>query len=57
MIYLLDVIACGLVVFAELVGVILLGLLIQFIFYRFFKINLFKTIIKALDRLDKKLSI
>jgi len=57
MIYVLDVIACGLVVLAELVGTILLGILIQFVFYRFLGINLFKTIIKALDRLDKKLSI
>lgn len=42
MIYILDLIACGLVVLAELIGAFTLAILTQFIFYRVFKINLYK---------------
>ena len=56
MIYLLDVIACSLVVIAEVIGSLLFAILTQFIFYKVFKINLFKSIIKGLDNLDRRLS-
>lgn len=56
MIYVLDVIACGLVVVAEFIGAILFGILTQFIFFQVFKINLFKSIIKGLDNLDRRLN-
>lgn len=56
MIYLLDVIGCSLVVIAEVIGSLLIAILTQFIFYKVFKINLFKSIIKGLDKLDRRLS-
>lgn len=54
MIYILDIIACGLVVLAELIGVLILAVLTQFIFYRVFKINLYKRFVKLIFELDKK---
>lgn len=54
MIYILDIIACGLVVLAELIGVLILAILTQFIFYRVFKINLYKRFAKLIFELDKK---
>lgn len=54
MIYILDVIACGLVVLAELIGVFALAILTQFIFYRVFKMNLYKSFVKLIFELDKK---
>ena len=54
--YLLDVYLCGLVVLAELIGAIAIAILFQFIFYKVFKINLYKSFCKFLDRLDKRIN-
>lgn len=51
--YLLDVLLCGLVVFGEITIIVLGGLLIQLIFYKVLKINLYKIIINSLDKLEK----
>lgn len=51
--YWLDVLLCGLVTLGELIGVILLAVLIQIIFYKIFGINLYKKIIKGLNKLEK----
>ena len=56
MIYILDIVACGLVVLTELVGAILIAMLTQFIFYRVFKINLYRSIDRGLNKLDRYLS-
>lgn len=54
--YYLDVALCGLVVLAELVGAIGTMLLVQLIFYKIFKINLYKNFWKFLNKMDKKLT-
>ena len=54
--YILDIIACGLVVVGELIGALLLMLTLQFIFYKVFKVNIYKSIFNGLDRLDKYLT-
>lgn len=54
--YLLDVYLCGLVVLAELIGAIAIGILLQYIFYKVFKINLYKSFWKFSDRLDKRIN-
>ena len=54
--YWLDVILCSLVVIAKVVQAIGIALLIQFIFYKFFKINLYKSFWKLSDKLDKKIN-
>lgn len=51
--YWLDVLLCGLVTLGELIGVILLAVLTQIIFYKIFRINLYKKIIKGLNKLEK----
>lgn len=51
--YWLDVLLCGLITIGELIGVIILAILIQLIFYRVFKINLYKNIIRGLSKLEK----
>lgn len=51
--YWLDVLLCGLVTLVELIGVILLAVLTQIIFYKIFRINLYKKIIKGLNKLEK----
>lgn len=51
--YWLDVLLCGLVTLGELIGVMLLAVLIQIIFYKIFRINLYKKIIKGLNKLEK----
>lgn len=51
--YWLDVLLCGLVTLGELIGVIILAMAIQLIFYRVFKINLYKNIIRGLSKLEK----
>ena len=56
MIYILDIIACGLVVAGELIGALLLMLTIQFIFYKVFNVNIYKSIFRGLDKLDKYLT-
>lgn len=54
--YLLDVYLCGLVVLAELIGAIAIGILTQYIFYKVFKINLYKNLCKLSRKLDKKVT-
>lgn len=51
--YWLDVLLCGLITIGELIGVIILAMAIQLIFYRVFKINLYKNIIRGLSKLEK----
>lgn len=51
--YWLDVLLCGLVTLGELIGVILLAVLTQIIFYKIFRINLYKKIITGLNKLEK----
>ena len=51
--YWLDVLLCGLVTLGELIGVMLLAVLIQIIFYKIFKIKLYKKIITGLNKLEK----
>ena len=51
--YWLDVLLCGLVTLGELIGVMLLAVLTQIIFYKIFRINLYKKIIKGLNKLEK----
>lgn len=54
--YYLDIALCGITLFAEIFGAIVLALAVQLIFYRVFKINLYKTMLKKLDSLDKRLT-
>lgn len=54
--YYLDIALCGMMLIAEIFGAIVLALAVQLIFYRVFKINLYKTILRKLDRLDKRLT-
>ena len=55
MINLVDAFACGIVVMAELIGIILLALLIQLVVYQLTGISLYVEFSKWLDRLEKKL--
>lgn len=54
--YWLDLMLCSLVVIAKVVQAIGIALLVQFIFYKVFKINLYKSFWKFLDRLDKRIN-
>ncbi len=54
--YFLDVALCGMMLLAEIFGSIISMLLIQFIFYRVFNINLYKSFWKFLNKMDKKLT-
>ena len=54
--YWLDVILCGMVVLGRLVQAIAIGILLQYIFYKLFKINLYKTFWKFSDKLDRKVN-
>lgn len=54
--YLLDVYLCGLVVLAELIGAIAIGILTQYIFYKVFKINLYKSLCILSRKLDRKVN-
>lgn len=54
--YWLDVILCSLVVIAKVVQAIGIALLIQFIFHKVFKINLYKSFWKLSDKLDKRIN-
>ncbi len=54
--YWLDVMLCSLVVLGRLVQAITIGILTQYIFYKVFKINLYKSFCKFLDRLDKRIN-
>ena len=51
--YWLDVLLCGLITIGELIGVIILAMATQLIFYRVFNINLYKNIIRGLSKLEK----
>lgn len=51
--YYLDVALCGLTLMLELFGAIGMMLLVQLIFYRVFKINLYKSFEKFLDKMEK----
>lgn len=55
MISLVDAFACGIVVIAELIGILLLSLLVQLVVYQLTGISLYNEIIKGLYKLDKKL--
>lgn len=54
--YLLDVYLCGLVVLAELIGAMAIAILFQYVFYKVFKINLYKSFWKLSDKLDKRIN-
>lgn len=56
MIKLLDIYLCGITVLIELIAVMSLALLIQFIVYKITGISLYTKICKALDKLDKKIN-
>ena len=53
MIYILDVIACGLAVAGELIGALLIAMLTQLFFYRVLGINLYRSIDRGLNKLDR----
>lgn len=54
--YLLDIYLCGLVVLVEVIGAMAIALVIQGIFYKVFKINLYKNLCKLSKKLDKKVT-
>lgn len=54
--YLLDIYLCGMVVIAELIGAMAIAILFQYVFYKVFKINLYKSFWKFSDRLEKRIS-
>lgn len=54
--YWLDVMLCSLVVIAKVVQAMGIALLVQFIFYKVFKINLYKSFWKFSDKLDKRIN-
>ena len=54
--YYLDIALCVLVLMLELFGAIGMMLIVQLIFYRVFKINLYKKFWKFLNKMDKKLT-
>ena len=54
--YWLDVMLCGMVVLGRLVQAIAIGILTQYIFYKVFKINLYKNLCKLSRKLDKKVT-
>ena len=53
---LLDVLLCGGTLILEIVGAIIAMLLIQLICYQVFGINLYKSIINELNKLDQYLN-
>ena len=54
--YWLDVMLCGMVVLGRLVQAIAIGILTQYIFYKVFKINLYKNLCKLSKKLDEKVT-
>lgn len=54
--YWLDVILCSLVVITKVVQAISIALLVQFIFYKVFKINLYKSLCILSRKLDRKVN-
>lgn len=54
--YWLDVILCSLVVITKVIEAIVISLLLQFIFYKVFKINLYKSFWIFSDKLEKRIN-
>lgn len=54
--YWLDVMLCGMVVLGRLVQAIVIALLTQYIFYKVFKINLYKNLCILSRKLDRKVN-
>ena len=54
--YWLDVMLCGMVVLGRLVQAITIGILLQYIFYKVFKINLYKNLCILSRKLDRKVN-
>lgn len=54
--YWLDIILCSLVVITKVIEAIVISLLLQFIFYKVFKINLYKSFWIFSDKLDKRIN-
>lgn len=52
----LDLILTLSIIFIEIIGAMAIALVIQGIFYKVFKINLYKNFCKFLDRLDKRIN-
>lgn len=52
----LDLILTLSIIFIEIIGAVAIALVIQGIFYKVFKINLYKSFCKFLDRLDKRIN-
>lgn len=53
--YLIDVFLCSMVVIAELIGTFILAISVEVIVYKLFKVNLYKSFIKFLDNMDRRL--
>lgn len=53
---LLDILLCGTVTIIEAIIIFIIMMLIQLIMYKIFGINLFKLIIKYLNKLDEYLN-
>lgn len=53
--YLLDIYLCGMVVIVELIGAMAIAILFQYVFYKVFKINLYKNLCKLSRKLDRKI--
>ena len=54
--YWLDVMLCGMVVLGRLVQAIVIAILLQYIFYKVFKINLYKSLCILSRKLDRKVN-
>lgn len=54
--YLVDLFLCSMVVVAELIGTIILAIATEIMVYKIFRINLYREIWKALNKLDRKLN-
>ena len=54
--YCLDIMLCSLVVLGRLVQAIVIAILLQYIFYKVFKINLYKNLCELSRKLDKKVT-
>lgn len=52
----LDLILTLSIIFIEIIGAMAIALVIQGIFYKVFKINLYKSFCKFSDRLDKRIN-
>lgn len=52
----LDLILTLSIIFIELIGAIAIGILTQYIFYKVFKINLYKNLCKLSRKLDRKVN-